>query len=227
MGDFVVELLMFLLVVIVGLLVVWLAKIIGYKNLYKRVSFCVGGKYYARYPHLSISEELKHNVRENIYNMYLYEDKFTSPIRDLISDKYKLNASDYNEHAMIDIVAKEYQMYMYQSFFCDQLSINEKVMHLTETQYFILTLHNFLCKQMHYKEFAGVQMMKAVKSEKNEEEYTLSDFGVVYYKLLYATKIYIENTEKKVKAMAGVFTNSPAVRATLDNRRVNLVRYIP
>ena len=118
-----------------------------------------------------------------------------------IPKEYRIDEKEDRE--LCHKIIEAYQVDIARKFFLDELTLIKSKYAASGKDYFMLALHNFLSKRQCYSEVAGHAMHKEQLEYKKYGEwngaiydatYLLSDFGLLYHKLLYITFCYLKNS---------------------------------
>lgn len=142
-----------------------------------------------------------------------------------LPDQYKLKASEEQNAAFILDVFQEDLSSLY---FHGKLSKSTKVLGITREGYFFLSLCSFLDKRE-----CGVSLNEREKyvllektshgmwgTELYDAKYQLTDFGIVYTKLLYYAQLYCESNRYTDKF--GLAINSDHIKARIDCGKIEI-----
>lgn len=151
----------------------------------------------------------------------------------LIQEKYNIQGEE--ERNIAKEILKEYQKDLVQSYFLGQgCTTDRNLTKITEQEYFLLTLANFLNKHECEKEFNGHQMY-ITKSYKDRgcwgtflfnATYELTDYAVVYHKMYYITQIYCLTLRKNpLDTSAALFARAEYTKRVIDVREMDVSRY--
>lgn len=135
------------------------------------------------------------SLQEHLQNLQVYSEIKKNSIyfpraniMFTIDRKYWIkNNSDWNN---TEIIFNEYKKYLIDRYFTGCLYANKWISRLSDGEYFIFTLHNFLMKNRNEHHLCGHDIRTYKRSDDNYRYYELTDFGVVYYKLLVITDAY-------------------------------------
>lgn len=125
----------------------------------------------------------------------------------------------YEEETDAYKILEHYREDMAQKFIKDGYS--RECASMSEHEFFIKTLYVFLDKRCCYYQL-GEQCIAEYKSDANSytKRYFLTDFGVVFYKLLLATAIYNQKA-------GAPFVHTSHIYDTLNTREFEVMTYLP
>ena len=144
-----------------------------------------------------------------------------------IAFKYQIGTADM-EYAKL--IIELYRKELNKKFLNNTLRLDRYITKMTDTEYFFLTFHSFLRKHDCDTSLSGKDLLNLKQKEslgmwgaqRYRAEYTLTEFGVVFYKLYYVTLLYCEtnpsiNNENK-------FRGSDNVKRTLNTQEIIIER---
>ncbi len=187
MSEFVFPLITLAITLIV-IIVVLLVKLHQQDLFFERIHFCVAKKVLANYSNCYI------DLVDLVNNVQSYSEKKYSPDRFFpkanlmahIDSVYRIAA---DERDMANKIICTYQKSKINDFFEGNLKLNQFVCKLSPSEYFILTLYYFL-EDNEYKRIFEEDLYVYTHSDDMFRCYELTDFGIVYYKLLLISNAY-------------------------------------
>lgn len=205
-----------LLILFILYIVASIDKLFRQKKLFYRVSWCV-----------ATANQIG---KETLFSDEIYSDLYNPFLFDLIPENYRIDFHNEEERNFVSIIAAAYRLHLSQTYFRKKLCLNLDLLRLTEHQYFMASLHSFLVERMYFHKFEGMQMLQHINTEYHGnypaswcvDTYALTDFAITYYKLLYATEVFIENTDHKVKAFRGSLKTAQRTKNYLDAKIIKL-----
>lgn len=185
------------------------------KKLFELVSWSVIGDYN---PYLS----------EHSYIDALIFEIITAQQDDSIEHKYRIDREDFE---IVKEIVEEYQSYIAKLYFRNKLYLFERKYHVTKKDYFMFMFYHFLSKYSTKSDFIGYNMHRELIESKWFEDgesssftYSLSDFGILYYKLYYITYMYCKRSAAfKYK----VDDWCEHLKEILDERQIKICHYRP
>ena len=150
----------------------------------------------------------------------------------VIDEKYWLQSEE--EFATAREILCVYQKELSQKYFSGHLSAGGSMSKLTNEEYFLVTLKDFLEKYECKKVFWDHDMYttKEYKSYGSwggplfDATYVLSDFAVVYHKMYLITQIYCLTLRKNASNTNALsFERTEATKKVLDTREMKVSRY--
>ena len=115
-------------------------------------------------------------------------------------------------------------------YFLDQLSLIKSKYAASGEDYFMAAFYNFLTEHQCYHEVVGHAMQKERIAYKDygygcdDATYLLSDFGLLYHKLLYITFCYCKNSRviNHKKQLAFGEQRENGIKAILDTKQLGV-----
>ena len=149
----------------------------------------------------------------------------------LIEEKYWLRETEFDCAKQI---LKAYQKDLIQKYFTNHLIEYSFTRKLTEAEYFLCTLNEFLEDHECEKTFDGNQMYNTKKYKDLgcwgtplfEATYELTDFAVVYHKMYFIAQTYCLTLRKNpLDTDTTSYQNAEATRKVLDTREIEVSRF--
>ena len=144
-----------------------------------------------------------------------------------IAFKYQIGTADM-EYAKL--IIELYRKELNKKFLNNALRHDRYITKMTDTEYFLFTFYSFFHHHACDTSLSGKELLHLKRKEdlgmwgtqRYRAEYTLTEFGVVFYKLYYVTLLYCEtnpsiNNENQ-------FCGSDRVKRTLDTQEVTITR---
>lgn len=150
----------------------------------------------------------------------------------LIEEKYWLKGDE--EQDIAKEILQAYQKELSQKYFSEQLIANRLIFKLSDEEYFLLTLKNFLEKYECETTFLGNKMYntKEYKSYGSwgaplfDATYELTDYAVVYHKMYLIAQMYCLTLQKNPLDTSTLsFQSSEYTKKVLDTREIKVSRY--
>ena len=206
------------------LTVIFVCALIGYFVVHKLIE-------------LSKEKELKKKVGWIITNdsytrqfpLWVYVSD--AQIRLKMSKQYCISSDD--EWQMAKEILNEFKQDMVLKFFKGHLYVPKSKYVITEEKYFMFALCDFLEEHQCDYYFLGHKMHDKTLSYEEygswggtlyDATYAISDFAVVYHKLLYVAYIVCKNSE--VLNPQGKYYNADnSIKATLDTKQIGISRH--
>jgi hypothetical protein len=150
----------------------------------------------------------------------------------LIEDKYWLSGEE--ELSIAKEIIREYQKELIQKFFSGRLVANRFACKLTDEEYFLLTLKEFLEKYQCETTFHGNSMYNTKEYKSYgywgaplfDATYELTDYAVAYHKIYYVTQMYcLTLRENPLDTNALSFQWTEDTKKVLDTKEIKVSRY--
>lgn len=140
-----------------------------------------------------------------------------------IEDSFWLTEDD--EITIAKEILYEYQKEISQTFFENKLSTLKSLRNLTDEEYFLVSLGNFLDKNQFSSKFFSDKMYETIEYTPLGVTYKLKHFAVVYYKTLLITKTYYMALQKNPYNTGSVYYQSiNNTKEVLDTREIKASR---
>ena len=123
-------------------------------------------------------------------------------------------------------IVEEYQDHITKLYFRDKLSLFKSKYVVSETDYFMAMLHDFLSEHSAQSEFLGHEMyserieFKSYEGDGYRAKYAMSDFGIVFYKLYYITHMYCKESPVFQNRVAGWAAKN--IQEILDTKQIDI-----
>jgi hypothetical protein len=160
------------------------------KRLFEHIAWCL----VKRNDNKGILGDRTLSLQEYLQELQMHseikENTYTFPranIMPTIERKYWIVKNDL---VNIETILDEYKKDLTAKYFTECLTPTRWIGRLHSGEYFILTLFNFLEKSKNERLFCGNEIRTYKRSDDNYNYYELTDFGIVYYKLLTITVAY-------------------------------------
>jgi hypothetical protein len=150
----------------------------------------------------------------------------------LIEEKYWFK--DDEEISIAKEILREYQKDLIQRYFTGRLSVDRSTHKLTDEEYFLVTLKDFL-EQRECDKYFNDHQMYITKSYKDhgswgtplfDATYELTDYAVVYHKMYLIAQVYCLTLRKNpLDTDTMSFHNSEYSKKVLDTREMKVSRY--
>ena len=149
-----------------------------------------------------------------------------------IHEKYFIQGDE--EYNIAKEILKQYQRDLIQKYLSGKLSTDPSIRKLTEAEYFLFTLQEFLEKHECETTFNGNEMykIKDYKSHGNwggplfDATYELTDYAVVYHKIYYITEMYcLTLRENSLDTNSLSFIKTEETKKVIDTREMKVSRY--
>lgn len=175
--------LLFILIIVIAISIYFFHQKALQNKLFKLVSWCV--------------------INNQTYSEYIWHVNYISncQVSSKINLEYCINESDYR---IADIILKQYQSDLSNSFYRKQLKIDKRIASFTNEDYFWFTLCAFLIRN-ECESFFGQDCMYRLIEKKEygswggqlyDAVYELTDFGRVFHKLMYIAQAHCEKNSK-------------------------------
>lgn len=147
------------------------------------------------------------------------------PFYEIIPDKYRIQSRNGDDLDYKRIIGAAYKRDLADLYFNKRLRADRNVLSLSDEQFFMFTLYGFLIEHCGDRELAGKEMFHCDRWETRGSEAngysvrvcSLTDFAVLYYKMLYATNVFCRHS--KGKAFSSVISRKDMIAKCLDTRR--------
>ena len=150
----------------------------------------------------------------------------------LIEEKYWLSGDE--ELSVAKEILREYQKDLSQKYFSNMLNVNSYTRKLTNAEYFLVTLKEFLEKYECEKDFFGNEMYKTKEYKSYgswgaplfDATYELTDYAVVYHKMYLTVQMYCLTLRKNpLDTNTLSFQWTEDTKKVLDTREMKVSRY--
>ncbi len=144
-----------------------------------------------------------------------------------IGEKYRISNDDI---VFAREIIEEYQKHINRLYFRGLLKLPKTKYHITKENYFMLFFNDFLLAHSTKREFAGHRMHSEIIDYESfgtigegTARYTMSDFGMLYYKLYYISAVCC-NKFASVHNMVSK-CDKDSIKNVLDTNQIEIIRY--
>jgi hypothetical protein len=144
-----------------------------------------------------------------------------SDLLDIINSNNKMFIKD-DERDDFFIILRAYQFHAFKLFASKALTKDKQMLSLPREEFFVTTFKSFLNEHSTDSSFWGNELMRFQRRiDSSTSEYHLTDFGLIYYKALYATFNYEEQHGIIQKGSSDYLLDA------ITTSSVQITRYIP
>lgn len=173
------------------------------------------------------------HVKESI--SYSKQNWFFKEIPNWVRSNHLKNASDFESKHLLseqdketyDLIIGYFKEYMMSQYFGEKLKKNIRFLSISDKEYFILCLIGFLYKYENSFELHGREMRTYAGDGKlnniDVEEYSLTDLGTVYRKIMYCAKFYC--AENGICEKYGIGNDLRDIKNVLDSGTLKYFKY--
>ncbi len=185
---------------------------------------------------LYLKNELKNKISKiiNIDNSTFAEEVLCIQSELGIEEKYKISSQKEIEYA--GNILKCFSEHLISKFWNNTLSLNHKLIILSDKEYFMLMLRNFLkeneldenltfFKKLHLDMY-DIELICYNENSCENYIYTLTDFSIVYQKIFLYSSLFCEINKAIIKIFPTIshYKCSETIKETLNKGKIEVMR---
>ena len=184
-----------------------------------KVSGVYGGSIF-----INDSRKTSKEVRDKDLIEYIIDEQHNFKIDNF----YSIDISNKIEKNFVCDILDAHKNEVIENLFLDLLTKDEKFFNLDFLEYYMFSLRNFLeKKQLKRDTFNNIVLYDYIRKEGSYTTYELTDYGIIYQKLLYVVTLFCTNNEKINILLTNPQKTINSVKENLENQEITFWSYRP
>lgn len=145
-----------------------------------------------------------------------------------VDNIHSIDISNKIEIAFVCDILDAHKNEVIENLFLNSLVKDEKFFNLDFLEYYMFSLRNFLeKKQLKRDTFNNIVLYDYIRKEGSYTTYELTDYGIIYQKLLYVVTLFCINNEKIKTLLTNPKNTINSVKKCLENQEITFGSYRP